>query len=280
MFHQRKPTKRLTKEDAIYGNIHKMIWLLALLVHYIYRFNEWYKYGHMIFDGSFFTLSCILLHAVLSATSMILHLPADPMISPEFRVQNIIFAMRSLIIMIFHWVYLRYPEAYIILDFRSMVILVTMFLADEVTMRHPPQGSTTRVMPYPHYVPMRMRNAMNFFYAVCQVYATLEVLTRPYMSYVFMVLFPIQISAFLMTCVRKSIITAGGWHLWYSLSLILVIVHSQTNNHILSMTNNGLLMYHASAAFFVIMRFMFHVNKYFLWSAIIMVLCSKPRGIL
>ena len=40
---------------------------------------------------------------------------------------------------------------------------------------------------------------------------------------VFAVVWPIQIAAFLMTCVRKSIITAGAWHYYYRYHPIIYI---------------------------------------------------------
>ena len=32
---------------------------------------------------------------------------------------------------------------------------------------------------------------------------------------------PVQLAAFLMTCVRKSIMTAKGWHYWYNFCFVL-----------------------------------------------------------
>ncbi len=77
-----------------------------------------------------------------------------------------------------------------------------------------------RAMPFPEYLDARMKERLNTFYSVCQIFATCQVLFSYHLDEVFAVVWPIQIAALLMTCVRKSIITAGAWHYYYSLSLL------------------------------------------------------------
>ena len=262
--------KLFTKEDGF--GIHKTLGVLAL-AHYIYRFHQWYTLGHMLFDGSWFTIGCIFVHIGLSTSSMIFHIPnvrnrAAPMIWPEFRLHSIIFAMRSLTIMLYHWYRLVYPIA-LKYDPRPVIVVLTMALADEVTKMYPAQGSTMRIMPFPDYASESFKKKLNLFYSMSQVYATLEVLVRPTMSYVFMVLFPIQIAAFLMTCVRKSIITAAGWHLWYTVALLSTLVYSIFNNESSLLSTQHLLIYHGGALYFMLRRFTFHNDKYLLWTHII-----------
>jgi hypothetical protein len=55
----------------------------------------------------------------------------------------------------------------------------------------------------------------------------------------FTIMFPIQLSAFLMTLVRKKIISNNQWHIYYTLSLIfpyllfnLNLIKSSTNMHL------------------------------------------------
>lgn len=129
-------TKLFTKEDGRFAHVHKIIGCTAL-AHYIYRYYLLVTTGSMKFDNSFFTLGCIFLHMLLSASSFIFRIPnrrmsTAPMIYPEFRLHSIIFAYRSLIIMLLMWGASRY-DIVLPLYFRGAVILLTMVLADCVT---------------------------------------------------------------------------------------------------------------------------------------------------
>ena len=251
-------------------NIHKTLGIVSMS-HYFYRFYQWNKIGFIYFDKSLTTLALITVHAMLSLSSMIFtHLPAvrnkmSPMIWPEFRLHSILFAMRSLTIMYLHWFGLES------IVWRCLVVLTTMILTDEVTRRHPPQGSTMRVMPYPWE---KFSNVHNLFYSVCQVYATLEVLIRNNPSNAFMVLFPIQLAAFLMTCVRKSIITSAGWHMWYTLSLLTTALYAFKNREY-ALSTDEYVTYNASALLFFILRFGYNVNKYKIWIPILIQSCIR-----
>jgi len=164
--------KLVTKEDGKYYHVHKILGILSL-GHYIYRFMETFQYGHMRFDDSWCTLICIIIHTLLSCSSMIFHLPTirnptAPMIWPEFRLHSIIFALRSLIIMFLHWFSLRY-DVIKMLGLRAAVVLLTMVFADEATRISPPQGSTMRVMPFPSFISENSITKINFF-IVCVKY--------------------------------------------------------------------------------------------------------------
>lgn len=258
--------KLFTREDRAYFHLHKTLGLLSLC-NYMYRFWEWYIYGHMQFDGSLFTLQCICVHIALSCSSMIFHLPTQrnrsaPMIWPEFRLHSIIFAMRSLVVMLHFW--MQYYPIYnqLNIDVKPFVIIITMLSADYITASHRIQGSTMRAMPYPDYIPLWFIGCHNIFYSICQIYATLEILVRPNMSFSYMILFPIQLAAFLMTCVRKSIITAAGWHLWYTVALLSTIVYANTINE---MNIFQLYVYHSFVICYVVGRFVFNIDKYTIW---------------
>ena len=128
--------KLATKEDGHYGHIHKIIGSAAL-AHYAYRTYLLVTTGSMQFDSSMFTLYCILLHMVLSGSSFIFKIPSNrinsaPMIYPEFRLHSVIFAYRSLIVMILMWAAKRYDTVYP-LYFRGVIVLLTMVAADAVT---------------------------------------------------------------------------------------------------------------------------------------------------
>ena len=112
------------------------------------------------------------------------------------------------------------------------------------------------------------RNLINMYYSISQVFATLcmiyndiGTLERP-----FLIAFPIQMAAFLMTLVRKSIIQSGIWHAIYGASLGLVYLHSL----LLASTSPRNLSFWASAISFCVLRFRYKVNKYILWICIIL----------
>lgn len=132
--------KLMTKEDGHFGHIHKIIGTAAL-THYGYRAYLLLTTGSMQFDSSMFTLYCIILHMVLSMSSFIFKIPNNrinsaPMIYPEFRLHSIIFAYRSLIVMLLMWASKRW-DITLPLYFRGVVILLTMVAADVVTNRYP-----------------------------------------------------------------------------------------------------------------------------------------------
>jgi hypothetical protein len=221
-----KPTnahKLFTKEDGHYYHVHKIIGFLAL-AHYVYRTCLLFTTGSMQFDASYFTPYCIALHMLLSASSFIFKIPetriqSAPMIYPEFRLHSVVFAYRSLVVMLLMWWAKRY-DTVVPLYWRGAVVLLTMVAADVVTARYKDQGTTMRAMPFPEYLDQKVRDRLNTFYSACQIFATCQVLFAYHLDEVFAVVWPIQIAAFLMTCVRKSIITAGAWHGYYTLSLL------------------------------------------------------------
>ena len=95
------------------------------------------------------------------------------------------------------------------------------------------------------------------FYAVSQIIATTNMLliTNPDSS--FMIMFPIQLSAFLMTLVRKGMISNNLWHIFYTSSLIFPFI--LFNNNILKSTNN-IQIY---SLLHIFLRLGIKTNKYF-----------------
>ena len=76
------------------------------------------------------------------------------------------------------------------------------------------------------------------------------------------ILFPIQIAAFLMTLVRKQIISPLSWHVLYAGSLGLNYLHS------LLALDNLPVGFYLGCLLFCLMRFRYRWNKYFLWTLI------------
>lgn len=262
------------REDTIH--LHKTLGLISL-IHYGYRFYQWYYLKRMTFYSDAQTFALICVHTMLSVSSLIFHLPTirnpiSPIIYPEFRAHSIIFALRSLSIMIVHWCFL-YAEFDILnykikaCVYRTIIVLVTIIAADITTKKYSPQGSTMRSMPFPEWIPDVVRVNWNMFYSICQVFATLECLMRPDMSFAFMVLFPIQLAAFLMTCVRKGIMSAFGWHVYYTSALLSTLAYTITCES--AFRPFELTLYKMFAACFILLRFKAHCSKYKLWLTII-----------
>ena len=250
-----------THHEARYGHIHKTLGFLSL-AHYIYRFYNFLAYGTMGFGVSPAWLY-IAIHAALSGTSLIFYIPSarsitSPMIWPEFRAHSILFAYRSLVAMSLTELAISDPLT------RSATVIGTILLADAATRHFKMEGVTTmRDMPFPDWVSQAARTQINYYYSISQVFATMTLLFSPSMERAFMILFPIQIAAFLMTLVRKKIITPLHWHVYYAASLFLNYVHGS-----LIRTETLPTLFYILTVLFCALRFGFRVNKYILWIGI------------
>jgi hypothetical protein len=248
--------KFFTHED--HYNIHKLLGITSF-VHFIYRFALIYKNGVAGFNNTN-VYYVVLLHGVLSISSLMFKIPSNrvkkqPMIYPEFRLHSILFALRSLLVMLFHNNSL--VRVFIVIGTLIGADIVTFFLKKDTTMRG---------MPFSDKVPIWFRKNLNTFYSVSQVMATMNTMRSPSIDSSFVILFPIQIAAFLMTCVRKGLIGADGWHILYTVSLLLNYVRG------LYCSNGdwwGMINYCSVVFLFCLLRFKFNINKYILWIAVI-----------
>lgn len=137
-----------------------------------------------------------------------------------------------------------------------------------------PGETTMRSMPFPEGTNPMLIRATNLYYSISQVLATMNIIFTSNMNRPFAVLFPIQLAAFLMTLVRKSILTSGEWHVLYAGALGLNYVYAA----VATTDNSGLIsmpMYLLLASTFIILRFRYHVNKYILWSGIVSIFMSR-----
>jgi hypothetical protein len=248
----------ITHHDGKYGHLHKTLGLLSL-GHFIYRFSEFALFRFMTFERSAWLF--IIIHALLSWSSLIFYLTsfrsgAAPMIWPEFRAHSILFASRSLAAMSLTLSGLSTPLT------RFINVFGTIVLADVATNYYAATKTTMRDMPFPEWVSQRARNRLNLYYSVSQVLATAGLLFSPSMDRAFFVLFPIQIAAFLMTLVRKRMLSPLGWHVSYAISLALNYIHGGLALDSLPLT------FYITSLLFCILRFRFRVNKYLLWGLI------------
>jgi hypothetical protein len=259
--------KLFTKED--FNHIHKFIGFGALL-HYIYRMYLFVTTGTMQFYDTYATAFFISLHAVLSLSSLIFKIPdyrikSGPMIYPEFRLHSIVFALRSITVMLILFIS-RHFNIVFPLYLRGFVVIITMILADLITDSFKHQGTTMRGMPFPDYVTSKQRDLINSYYSISQIFATAQMIFCYRLDEAFLVLFPIQIAAFLMTCVRKSIISAGAWHFYYATALGLNYICCPFLR--VTVDNSGQYGFFFPVAFMAIfVRFNYpKVNKYLIWS--------------
>jgi len=227
----------ITEHD--YFHIHKIIGISSLL-HYSYRFYEKIKYGTMffnfrIFNGSIFQISFLshispIFHLGLSLSSFIFHVPKHrftnkTIIWKELQLHNIIFTSRS-VMMIYHCLYLT-PQiignsAYYLS--RLLIILLHHYIADKISEIYQNNNlTTTRDISY-NIENKHIIKYNRFFYSISQIIATTTLLLSTKPDNGFIIMFPIQFSAFLMTLVRKQIITNNQWHILYSISLLLPFI--------------------------------------------------------
>jgi len=248
----------ITHQDGKYGHLHKTLGL-ACLVHFALQFGNFFRNGAMYFDSR--TWFMVTVHALLSWSSFIFHLPGirsvqAPMIWPEFRAHSILFATRSLAAMSMTLANVSVPET------RFVNVMGTIALADLVTKTYDVRSTTMRDMPFPDWVSERTRDRVNMYYSVSQVLATGILLFSPSMERAFMVLFPIQLAAFLMTLVRKRLISPLSWHVLYAGSLSLNYLHGG-----LALDSMPIAFY-VACLLFCVLRFRFRWNKYVLWALI------------
>jgi Cytochrome b5-like Heme/Steroid binding domain len=274
--------KLFTKEDPI--GIHKYCGVFVLL-HFAFRFY------HMLFGDpsagfggrlgkgpAIYAPLCLIPHAMLSLSSLIFHtVPKErvvgkPMIWQEFRVHNIAFAMRSILATLFTWLSLSMSHNSPTLRNTRMtilavstVVLVTQAVADKATqlLRVNTNESTTATMPYWEGCSVETQRRFKSFYAMCQFDATLACLSVANPAWGFAVLLPIQLASLLMTLVRKSLLSPKGYHVCYTVSLVLpyLVAYRSVGMPAVSLLGLGWVLYQLRRR---------GINKYALWIPVIM----------
>jgi len=248
--------KLVTHEDSSYFHFHKLLGILSLF-HFIYRYYLLFSTGSFQINTQT-DINLLLLHAVLSGSSMIFKIPnkrnmSSPMIYPEFRLHSILFAYRSIICCYFHYYHFsKFSPIYI--------CFLTMFGADMVTYHYRNDNdihSTMRNMPFPDSIINENQKKITFFNSSMQIGATIFMLKN--IDTAFAPLCAIQLAAFLMTLVRKNIIKARDWHLIYSILLIVnfCVYYNSSMGSILRDASLVLLCKYS--------RFRNQYNKYICW---------------
>lgn len=238
-------------------NFHKILGI-GCLAHYLLRFFWLGVYGSMFFDrSSWVTWATPFVHMLLSSSSFIFPVPkhrfgSKPIIWKELQLHNVIFVARSAALMLF---FLCFPIAEgsdkgVLEHYMTRFIIVASlhYAADVVTENFQDRGrTTTRDIPWDQGTPQWLQRGTKKYYAICQLIATVACLGQTeVLEGAFAIMLPIQLSTFLMTLVRKSLITGTQWHFWYAMSLSLVYMipiaamfHERSSDQNLSFSENS-----------------------------------------
>jgi hypothetical protein len=219
MFRLENAHKLATKEDP--HHLHKILGVICM-AHFAYRIALLMTTGNMQFHHPQ-DVYMITLHGALSVSSVVFHLSSvrnalKPMIYPEFRDHSILFACRSVAACCMHYSGCHYL-------WTMLLCLSTMNSADRITLCYQgpaAQGrrtTTMRNMPFDDGITPEDQLRIVRMHSRMQLGATWFMLIST--DAAFLPLFAIQLAAFLMTLVRKSIITSRTWHLLYSIALWL-----------------------------------------------------------
>lgn len=246
----------ITEHDKYH--IHKTLGLFCLL-NYNYRIFYKIKYGEMFFPYNIYSKIAIpIIHLSLSLSSLLFNVPLTRFTSKiiiwkELQLHNIIFTSRSATIMLYS---LFSDNIY----GRFAILISHHLLADYVSLKYKNNNKTTmRDIPY-DIENKTLSYILKKKYAISQLFATSSLLLSDNGLYenAFMIMYPIQLSTFLSTLVRKNIINNNMWHLFYSLSLTLPVLVSQFTKNV----NPRYLIKIKLTLAFIVSRLLLNTNKY------------------
>ena len=247
--------KLVTKEDPNY--IHKVLGCICM-TNFLYQYYHVFFYGTTNLDN-ILGMYLITLHGILSISSLIFHIPSirnrsSPMIYPEFRIHSIIFALRAVFCC-----YLTYFKFHFI--YKIATCYITMICADIVIYnfnKDEKNGKTMRNMPFDSTISLNTQKEITKMHSIMQIGATTYMLGD--IQSAFSPLLAIQLAAFLMTLVRKNIISSKSWHAIYSLTLWLNIFLYKTHSF-------GFILIHQTMMNnYVYIFFPRKLNKYISWT--------------
>lgn len=263
-------------------HLHKTLGFFCLF-HYFVRIFWLIIYGTMFFHyDSLYTWATPICHLFLSVSSFIFHVPKNRfdskiIIWKELQLHNIIFTSRSAILMLYWLIFNiydknnKYYNLHIII--RLFIVSIHHYAADIITNKYSINYKTTTRDINWENIPNISKKYMKKYYAICQLLALNALLLsecdktgRCFLESAFIIMFPIQLSAFLMTLVRKGIISNIYWHIFYSISLMtpyLITINNMNINDIndIYFINN---IKKILPLMFIILRLKFNVNKYLL----------------
>ena len=270
--------KLFTHEDPI--GIHKYLGIFVLL-HFAFRYSQLLfgdpsaGFGNRMGQGPSGTAALWLVpHAILNLSAFLFHtVPRErvvgkPMIWKEYRVHNLIFAMRSIVSAFFCWVsvYFQHSQPWrrLAVVGCSLAVLSANWGADEATRRLRPSeyDSSIASLPFWDGCSADRQRRIKKFYAYCQFMATIACLMVSNPAWPFAVLMPIQMSSILLTLVRKGLISARGFHIGYVASLVLPFFMGLRHFLIMRTVDIPAAFLCGTGIFYLRSR---GVNKYVLW---------------
>lgn len=271
-------------------HLHKVLGF-GCLFNFFLRIYWLIVYGSMyIYADSQISVLIPVAHLTLSLSSFIFHVPQTRLNSKiiiwkELQLHNMIFTSRSAIIMIYSIICIRNninmnTKYYYLYKIGKLALIVSHhMLADYVTIKYNMnEKTTTRDINWEN-IPDNVKTLIKKYYAICQILAINALILTDNDRYgsgtiesAFLVMFPIQLSTFLMTLVRKSIISNISWHIFYALSLLspFFIIINTINSVDTDDQNN--VQYKNKLEFakvylpilYIIFRLQYNFNKYYL----------------
>jgi lipid-A-disaccharide synthase-like uncharacterized protein len=271
-YNKTKISKLITHEDKFH--IHKTMGLVSLLNYFHLLFDCFYngaiaEITLRIVDNGFIGLTWV--HTILSLSALQFLIPRTrtgilPMIWQEFRAHSIVFAVRSFLIINALYFLFEKTEttSTLAIIIRLAFVLLAMKLADFSTehLRENKKETTTATMPYWSDCPASLQSAIKYFYTHSQFMATIVCLFAE-TPYILAVAFPIQIASFLMTLVRKNIISAFWYHMLYGGSLFIVYLINAADPALYPIVLLGIALIYA--------RVNLKISKYVLWSLVALI---------
>lgn len=265
--------KLFTKEDKY--NIHKFLGIYCLL-HFFYRYTLCLTddiYGGI--NKSYISIISILIHGLLSLSSLKFYVPKErintkPMIWQEFRAHNIIFAWRSILCCLYLWIGLKFNIPKLSIFLCTNQVFNSLYSSDMITkqLRINNQESTTSTMPYWDNCNLKTQQKFKYFYSYCQYLATLSCISGSNIIWPFITLLPIQLASFLMTLVRKGLLTTKKYHYIYTFSLCLPFIVGIYHSY--KMKTVEVLIIFILGHILLFLRKL-NLNKYLIWMPILLV---------
>jgi len=249
--------KLFTREDP--NNLHKTLGIFCL-AHFLFRFAQSGP-TDMGFAASKSTLACIAAHTLLSVSSLIFKIPLKRIASgyriwPEYRLHSIVFALRSLAMMLVIWVEKAYGlETNHHLN--AAIVLGTLAAADFGSWSVGPNGRSSTIQD------LEAPPAMRYFFSVMQFHATMGVMlgVRRFSTQLIYV-WIIQLNAFLMTLRRKNLAPHQGLVWTYGAMLVFGFVVCSYE----AQTIGAFVMVNTLANTAAVLRLGLRTPKYLLWS--------------
>lgn len=268
-------SKLYTHEDPYHT--HKTLGIFCLL-HFLYRLYLRVVYNTMFLEMNTSTIVCVCVHILLSMSSFVFSIPKRKVSSrvviwEETRTHSIIFTLRSIMIIFLIMMYQNSEwDHTVLVCARWVIIMTTMLLADIVSNHYKhlhiihKDDSVMRKLPYPDNISNETTQRLKYFYSISQIGATLICLITTDLDSVFILMLPIQVSMLLSTLNKKGIISTLSWHIWYSVSLLIVLIHSSIwkSDTVVSMACKNFT--YLSYILLIFFRFFLHTNKYLLWT--------------